>query len=216
MVRLEDQRGSAPLFIKRGVVRWTRAEMTGPRLAASDEKDLSTTQPPSQADARISGTHGDTGRKKHNQAPAGQGAPAAGRGDSSQAAGLRTSARAGLGKNERLRKRAEFLSLQRRGARAQSGHFVLYALPGTAGERSKLGLTVSRRIGSAVTRNRVKRQVRECFRLKLRTLLPEGVAMVVIARKGAGELDSATIAAELGSATTHLADKLAAGHAPRS
>jgi ribonuclease P protein component len=190
--------------------------MIGPRLAASDEKDLSTTQPPSQADARVYGTHGDTGRKKHNQTPPGQGTQAAGRGDSSQAAGLGTSARAGLGKNDRLRKPGEFLLLQRRGARAQSEHFVLYASSGTAGERSKLGITVSRRIGKAVTRNRVKRHVRECFRLKLRTILPQGIAMVVIARKGAGALDGATIAAELGSATINLADKLAARHAPHS
>jgi ribonuclease P protein component len=93
---------------------------------------------------------------------------------------------------------------------------VLYAQPGAEGERSKLGLTVSRRVGTAVTRNRVKRQVRECFRLRLRTMLPRGIAMVVIARRGAGELDSATVAAELGAATTNIVGKLAVRRASDS
>jgi ribonuclease P protein component len=184
--------------------------MIGPRLAAGDEKDLSTTQPPSQTDARIHGTYGDTRRKKRDQAPTRQGASPASRGDSSQAAGLTTSAGAGLSKDERLRKPSEFLLLQRRGARAQSEHFVLYALPGAAGGRSKLGLTVSRRVGTAVIRNRVKRRVRECFRLRLRSMLPQGIAIVIIARIGAGQLSSAITGDELCAATTNLSRKLAA------
>ncbi len=187
-----------------------RADKIRPRLAASDEKDLSTAQPPPQTDARIPGAHGHAGRKKRTQAPARQGAPPAGDRDSSQAAGLGARAREGLGKDERLRKPAEFLLLQRRGTRAQSEHFVLYASRGAGGERSRLGLTISRRIGGAVVRNRLKRRIRECFRLKLRAMLPEGVAMVVIARRGAGGLDSVAIADELGAATASLGRRLGA------
>ena len=74
---------------------------------------------------------------------------------------------------DRLHRSAEFLRLQRNGVRFQSPHFVLYA--GNLDRepsRSRLGVTVSRRIGNAVVRNRVKRRVREIFRKELRARLP--------------------------------------------
>lgn len=188
-----------------------------PLLVAGDEKDLSTAQPPPLTNARIHGAHGHAGRKKHPQAPPRQGAPAPGHNDSSQAARLDerrpaalSSNSAGFGRADRLRERGEFILLERRGARQQSGHFVLYGLGGANDERSRLGITVSRRVGNAVERNRLKRQVRECYRLKLRTLLPAGAAVVVIARKGAGELKWATIDAELVAAASALGRKLTA------
>ncbi|MGH7914091.1 MAG: ribonuclease P protein component [Candidatus Binataceae bacterium] len=113
-----------------------------------------------------------------------------------------------FGKADRLRKSGEFIQLQRQGARHQSGHFVLYGLGGAKDERSRLGITVSRRVGNSVVRNRLKRRVRECYRLKLRAMLPAGVAMVVIARKGAGELKWIAIDAELLASVTNLRRKL--------
>jgi len=115
---------------------------------------------------------------------------------------------AGFGKADRLRQSGEFLKLQRRGARYQAGHFVLYGLCDAKDERSRLGITVSRRIGNAVVRNRIKRRVRECYRLKLRAMLPAGVAIVVIARKGAGELTWIAIETELLASAGNLRSKL--------
>jgi ribonuclease P protein component len=111
---------------------------------------------------------------------------------------------------DRLHRSAEFLRLQRSGARFQSPHFVLYA--GSLDhepERSRLGVTVSRRIGNAVVRNRVKRRVRECFRKALRAHLPVGTSIVVIARGGAGALESAAIGEELAMAARNLSGRIA-------
>ncbi len=119
----------------------------------------------------------------------------------------------GFGAADRLHRSAEFLRLQRRGIRYQTPHFVLYAgrLGDDAGGRPRLGITVSRRVGKAVVRNRIRRRIRECFRLKLREQVPAGTAIVVIARAGAGALKSPAINAELLAATLNLGRKLGRG-----
>jgi ribonuclease P protein component len=111
---------------------------------------------------------------------------------------------------DRLHRSAEFLRLQRSGVRFQSPHFVLYA--GSLDDeptRSRLGVTVSRRIGNAVVRNRVKRRVREIFRRTIRDRLPAGNSVVVIARGGAAALESAAIGEELAMAARNLGGRIA-------
>jgi ribonuclease P protein component len=111
---------------------------------------------------------------------------------------------------DRLHRSAEFLRLQRNGVRFQSPHFVLYAgRLEHEPERSRLGVTVSRRIGNAVVRNRVKRRVREVFRTAIRAGLPAGTSIVVIARGGAGALESKAIGDELAMAARNLSGRIA-------
>ena len=116
-----------------------------------------------------------------------------------------------FGASDRLHRSAEFIRLQRSGLRFQSPHFVLYA--GTLEnepERSRLGVTVSRRIGNAVIRNRVKRRVREIFRGRIRDTLAKGTSLVVIARAGAGSLATASITDELVTAARNLSARISA------
>jgi ribonuclease P protein component len=110
---------------------------------------------------------------------------------------------------DRLHRSAEFLRLQRNGVRFQSPHFVLYAGNLDAEpERSRLGITVSRRIGNSVVRNRVKRRVREVFRKVMRAELPPRTSIVVIARGGAGALASGEIGDELAMAARNLSGRI--------
>jgi len=81
------------------------------------------------------------------------------------------------------------------GQRASTAHYVLLVAPREAPGRSRLGVVVTKKIGNAVARNRVKRVVRECFRL-WPDLVPDDIDLVVIAKEGAPELGLAAVRAE--------------------
>ncbi len=99
-------------------------------------------------------------------------------------------------KERRLRARREFVAAQESGRRVHTAHFVLVVAPGpNLSAPSRLGVTVTKKVGTAVRRNRVKRLVREAFRL-CPDLLPLGVDLVVIAKDGAPELGLADVQGE--------------------
>ncbi|MBI2560128.1 MAG: ribonuclease P protein component, partial [Planctomycetes bacterium] len=76
-------------------------------------------------------------------------------------------------KSERLLKRKEFQSVFDEGRTFRNNELLVYALPNGM-NKSRLGLVVGKKVGNAVRRNRVKRILREAFRLN-KGLLGVGV-----------------------------------------
>jgi ribonuclease P protein component len=106
---------------------------------------------------------------------------------------------------DRIRKPSEYKELARKGTRFYSDHFILISLENKR-KRSRLGITVSKKVGKAVTRNRIKRTIREYFRLN-RKHLPGGLDINIIARKTAGEIGSVEVRRCLAVYTEKFAEK---------
>ena len=111
-----------------------------------------------------------------------------------------------LKRAEKIKKSAEFLIIYRKGARKESRHFKV-AILGNNLPWSRLGITVSKKIGNSVQRNHVKRRIREYFRLH-KALLPASSDIVFTAKPGADHLLYAGIASEI--------DRLFVAHEPES
>ena len=91
----------------------------------------------------------------------------------------------GLSKERRIRRRSEYQRIQGQGQRVLTQHFVFVLAPRPSGALPdcgpRLGIAVSRKIGNAVVRNRVKRLVREAFRATY-VQFGDRIDVVVIAR----------------------------------
>jgi ribonuclease P protein component len=109
----------------------------------------------------------------------------------------------------RITRSGDFDAVYQRGRSAANRHLVVYAFaregraPGTP---ARLGLSVSRKVGGAVERNRIKRVVREQF-AAIADGLPTGVDVVVIARPGAAEYLEDKGSAALGARLAELAER---------
>src|SRR5215468_5164943 len=85
---------------------------------------------------------------------------------------------------ERLRQRSDFLAAAR-GAKVATAGFVLQALERAESGPVRVGFTVSKKVGSAVERNRVRRRLREIVRLSAAASLRAGHDYVLIGRRAA-------------------------------
>lgn len=88
----------------------------------------------------------------------------------------------------RLSRSGEFDRVYRDGRSHASRHLVLYSFPRSpGGDGPRLGISVGRKVGGAVERNRVKRLLRESFWAAAGEL-PDGHDFVLVARPAVGEL----------------------------
>jgi ribonuclease P protein component len=112
----------------------------------------------------------------------------------------------------RVRRRADYRRIQSSRSRVHTRHFLIVIAAAPTGSREsqdahepqRLGVTVTKKVGNAVVRNRIKRVVREVFR-RNRSLLPAATDIVFIAKRGAGQVGYAEVLAELTGARDALA-----------
>ena len=104
-------------------------------------------------------------------------------------------------KSVRLRKRADFVKLSEASFKFTVKGFLLVWQDNDLGT-VRMGATVSKKVGSAVTRNKIKRYIREVFR-RHRLLIP-AVDINVIARRDSALMDFQSLELELEKAFRHI------------
>src|ERR1700674_2381635 len=108
-----------------------------------------------------------------------------------------------VGAMERLKRRRDFLAAAA-GAKASTAGFVLQERPRGDGGPVRVGFTVSKKVGGAVERNRVRRQLREIVRLSAAAGFRAGSDYVVVGRRAALGIPFARLAADFTGALKRL------------
>ena len=113
-------------------------------------------------------------------------------------------------KDYRLRKRWQYLEVQNGGYKITSRFFIGLAVFNPQERDARIGIAASKRYANAVGRNRIKRLIREAFRLHI-LRLPPGCDFVVVPKKFAKGQDSQRLfedLSQLGKKTVNLVETL--------
>ena len=81
----------------------------------------------------------------------------------------------------------EFRTVYKNGRSRANAYLVVYLLENSS-DRNRLGISVSKKVGNSVVRHRLKRLIKESYRLH-ENMFNSGLNIVVIARVGAGKAD---------------------------
>nr|WP_281172490.1 ribonuclease P protein component [Ectobacillus panaciterrae] len=90
-------------------------------------------------------------------------------------------------KTNRIKKNAEFQAVFQKGKSSANRQFVLYCLDKPGQSDFRIGLSVSKKVGNAVTRNHIKRMIRQVF-TELKQCIDSEKDFVIIARKPCAEM----------------------------
>lgn len=93
-----------------------------------------------------------------------------------------------MNKHQRVKKNAEFQKIFKRGKSFANRQFVVYCFEKEGQEDFRIGLSVSKKVGNAVTRNRIKRYIRQAF-LEMKDEVKPNMDYVIIARHQAATMD---------------------------
>lgn len=99
-------------------------------------------------------------------------------------------------KSSRLLKSYEYQLVFDKGVKDVGGHFILFSLNNDK-PKNRIGLVVSKKVGNAVVRNRLKRRLREQFRLHIQSNSGAPEDLVVVARPGSNKISSADVRNDL-------------------
>lgn len=103
-----------------------------------------------------------------------------------------------LTKFDRIRRSVDYRKVMAQGRKIRTPHFVVRWSVNSVDNR-RLGISVSKKVGNACVRNRVKRRLREYFRHN-RQKLPPCIDVVIIAAQGSSGLETQEIFTELNRA----------------
>jgi ribonuclease P protein component len=93
-----------------------------------------------------------------------------------------------LKKKFRIKKNKDFQIVFKQGKSFANRQFIIYVLKKNEQSKFRIGLSVSKKIGNSVMRNRIKRRIRQSF-FELKDFIKEENDYVIIARKPAAEME---------------------------
>lgn len=86
----------------------------------------------------------------------------------------------------RIKRNSDFQTIYRRGKSFANRQFVVYVMPDKNLTHFQLGISISKKLGNAVTRNRIKRAIRENFKVHKEDMIAKKI--IVIARQPAKDM----------------------------
>jgi ribonuclease P protein component len=184
--------GNPPRLAPTRPTRITRSANVESTARSSREENLPTQGSPPFPQARLPAPHVGPRRSGHHQGSPAQGPPAA----------LRLIVLAGS--IDRISGRAAFRRFQSSSQRARSGPLKVVYVPGDDLVGPAVAFAISRKVGSAVVRNRIRRQLRESARdLSIKGELPIGRYLVIVS-PGADGSPMTTLRGHLAQAVASL------------